>query len=97
MGGDIPENKLVGWCGHSTKTLSPLIERIEADIMGSNLLHADDTPIWALDRSLRNKGLCKGIKQGWIWTYVRNPRPWAGSVSPGAVYRFAPNWMKSTS
>jgi hypothetical protein len=32
------------------KTLSPLIERIEADIMCSDLLHADDTPIRVLDR-----------------------------------------------
>ena len=33
MGADIPESTLVGWCGRSMKTLSPLIERIEADIM----------------------------------------------------------------
>ena len=40
MGADIPESTLVGWCGRAMKTLSPLIERIEADIMGSDLLHA---------------------------------------------------------
>ena len=45
MGVDIPESTLVGWCGRAMKTLSPLIERIEADIMASDLLHADDTPI----------------------------------------------------
>ena len=36
MGADIPESTLVGWCGRSMKTLSPLIERIEADNMGSD-------------------------------------------------------------
>eukprot|EP00919_Chromeraceae_sp_WS-2016_P064708 GHVR01153312.1.p1 GENE.GHVR01153312.1~~GHVR01153312.1.p1 ORF type:complete len:208 (+),score=28.77 GHVR01153312.1:958-1581(+) len=91
MGADIPESTLVGWCGRSMKTLSPLIERIEADIMGSDLLHADDTPIRVLDRSKRDKGLGKGVKQGRIWTYVRDQRPWAGASPPGAVYRFAPN------
>ena len=94
MGADIPESTLVGWCGRAMKTLSPLIERIEADIMGSDLLHADDTPTRVLDRSLRDKGLGKGVRQGRVWAYVRNQRPWAGSSPPGAVYRFAPNWKE---
>ena len=83
MGADIPESTLVGWCGRSMKTLSPLIERIEADIMGSDLLHADDTPIRVLDRSKRDKGLGKGVKQGRIWAYVRDQRSWAGASPPG--------------
>ena len=94
MGADIPESTLVGWCGRSMKTLSPLIERIEADIMCSDLLHADDTPIRVLDRSKRDKGLGKGVKQGRIWAYVRDQRPWVGASLPGAVYRFAPNWKE---
>jgi len=94
MGADIPESTLVGWCGRAMKTLSPLIERIEADIMASDLLHADDTPIRVLDRSLRDKGLGKGVRQGRIWAYVRDQRPWAGASPPGAVYRFAPNWKE---
>jgi transposase len=94
MGADIPETTLVGWCGRAMKTLSPLIERIEADIMGSDLLHADDTPIRVLDRSLRDKGLGKGVRQGRIWAYVRDQRPWAGSSPPGAIYYFAPDWKE---
>ena len=94
MGADIPESTLAGWCGRAMKTLSPLIERIEADIMGSDLLHADDTPIRVLDRSMRDKGPGKGVRQGRIWAYVRDQRPWAGSSPPGAVYRFAPDWKE---
>lgn len=94
MGADIPESTLVGWCGRAMKTLQPLIERIEADIMGSDLLHADDTPIRVLDRSLRDKGLGKGVKRGRIWAYVRDQRPWAGSAPPGAIYYFAPDWKE---
>ena len=70
MGADIPESTLVGRCGRAMKTLSPLIERSEADIMASDLLHADDTPIRVLDRSLRDKGLGRGVRQGRIWAYA---------------------------
>lgn len=94
MGADIPESTLVGWCGRAMKTLQPLIERIEVDIMASDLLHADDTPIRVLDRSLRDRGLGKGVRQGRIWAYVRDQRPWAGASPPGAVYRFAPDWKE---
>ena len=94
MGADIPETTLVGWCGRAMKVLQPLIEKIEADIMASDLLHADDTPIRVLDRGQRDKGLGKGIKQGRIWAYVRDQRPWAGASPPGAVYRFAPDWKE---
>lgn len=31
------------------------------------------------------------MKQGRIWAYVRDQRPWAGSAPPGAVYYFAPD------
>lgn len=70
---------------------APLIERIEADIITSDILHADDTPIRVLDRSAKSKGLGKGVKQGRIWTYVRDQRSWVGKAPPGAVYYFSPD------
>ena len=73
------------------RTLAPLIERIEANVMASDVLHADDTPIQVLNRSAKSKGLGKGVKQGRIWTYVRDQRPWAGQAPPGAVYYFSPD------
>ncbi|MCJ8336064.1 MAG: IS66 family transposase [Epibacterium sp.] len=91
MGADIPDTTLVDWCGAAMRTLLPLIERIEADIMTSDILHADDTPIRVLDRSAKSKGLGKGVKQGRIWTYVRDQRPWVGKAPPGAVYYFSPD------
>jgi transposase/uncharacterized protein YukE len=94
MGADIPDTTLVDWCGGAMKALAPLIEKIEAEIMASNLLHADDTPIRVLDRGRRDKGLGKGVKKGRIWAYVRDQRPWAGTAPPGAVYHFAPDWKE---
>lgn len=94
MGADIPDSTLVDWCGRAMKVLQPLTERIEAEVMASDLLHADDTPIRVLDKSLRDRGLGKGVKKGRIWAYVRDQRPWAGTAPPGVVYRFAPDWKE---
>ena len=92
MGADIPDSTLVDWCGRAMRVLQPLVERIETAIMGSDLLHADHTPIRVLDRTMRDHGLGKGVKKGRIWAYVRDQRPFAGLAPPGAVYHFAPDW-----
>lgn len=76
------------------RVLQLLIERIEAAVMASDLLHADDTPIRVLDRSLRDRGLGKGVKKGRIWAYVRDQRPWSGAAPPGVAYHFAPDWKE---
>ena len=94
LGADIPDSTLVDWCGRACKVLAPLADRIATRIMASDLLHADDTPIRVLDRSLRDKGLGKGVRKGRIWAYVRDQRPWAGAAPPGAVYYFAPDWKE---
>ncbi len=91
MGADIPDTTLVDWCGRAMKTLQPLTDLIGSEIMASDLLQADDTPIRVLDRSRRKAGLGKGVKQGRIWVYVRDQRPWAGTAPPGAVYYFSPD------
>ena len=91
MGADIPDTTLVDWCGRAMRVLQPLTDRIEAEIMASDVLHADDTPIRVLDRSRRDKGLGKGVKQGRVWAYVRDQRPWSGAAPPGAVYYFSPD------
>ncbi|WVX46952.1 IS66 family transposase ISCARN48 [Roseobacter fucihabitans] len=54
----------------------------------------DDTPIRVPDRSRRDKGPGKGVKQGRIRACVQDQRPWAGGAPPGAVYRFAPDWKE---
>jgi transposase len=89
MGADIPSSTLVDWCGQGMRVLAPLIARIREEVMASDRLHADDTPIKVLDPSRRARGIGKGIKEGRIWTYVRDDRPWGGSAPPGAVYYFS--------
>lgn len=91
MGADIPDSTLLDWCGRAMKALAPVIERIEAEVLAAPILHADDTPIRVLDRSRRDRGLGKGVKQGRVWAYVSDQRPWAGAAPPGVVYRFSPD------
>ena len=40
MGADIPDSTLVDGCGRAMKVLRPPTERIEAEVMASDLLHA---------------------------------------------------------
>ena len=91
MGADIPDTTLVDWCGRSMRTLTPLVDLISKEIMASDRLHADDSPIRVLDRSRRAAGFDKNVREGRIWVYVRDDRPWAGTSPPGAVYRFSPD------
>lgn len=92
MGADIPRSTLADWCGRSMRILQPVIDRIEASVLGSDILHADDTPIRVLAPERRAKGIGKGVMQGRIWGYVCDQRPWAGTAPPGVLYRYAPNW-----
>lgn len=92
MGADIPRSTLGDWCGRAMRMLLPVIDRIEASVLSSEILHADDTPIRVLAPERRVKGIGKGVKQGRIWGYVCDQRPWAGAAPPGVVYRYAPNW-----
>jgi len=92
MGADIPRSTLADWCGRAMRILQPVIDQVEASVLGSDILHADDTPIRVLAPERRARGIGKGVMQGRIWGYVCDQRPWAGTAPPGVVYRYAPNW-----
>ena len=89
MGATIPASTLVDWCGQGVRVLEPLVERIRANILASDRLHADDTPVRVLDPSKRINGIGKGVKEGRIWTYVRDDRSWGSTAPPGAAYFFS--------
>jgi transposase len=92
LGADIPRSTLIDWCGQAVATLRPLSHLIKAEIMRCDRLHVDDTPIKVLDLSRRGAdGQGRGVKEGRIWVYVRDDRPWGGSDPPGAAYYFSPD------
>jgi transposase len=91
-GVEIPRSTLIDWCGAAVAALGPLSERIKAGVMSADRLHADDTPIQVLDttRTKTTPG-SPAVKEGRIWVYVRDDRPWGGSDPPAVAYCFSPD------
>ena len=92
QGADIPRSTLIDWCGQAVTVLRPLVERVRAEVMRSDRLHADDTPVQVLDTTVRQtRGKAKAVKEGRLWVYVRDDRPWGGTDPPVAAYYFSPD------
>jgi transposase len=92
LGADIPRSTLIDGCGAGIATLRPLSDLIKAEIFRTDRLHVDDTPIKVLDLSRKSADpMTKGVKEGRIWVYVRDARPWGGGDPPGVAYYFSAN------
>ena len=73
---------LSGWVGATAAALKPLVDALAAEIMASDTLHVDDTPVPVLA-----PGTGK-TKTGRLWVYVRDERPFAGARPPAALFRY---------
>jgi transposase len=60
-------------------TLKPLGDAIQAHVLATERIDADDTPVKVLA-----KGKCRN---GRLWTVVRDDRPFVGSDLPAASDR----------
>lgn len=76
---------LSGWVGATAAALAPLVEALRRDVMASDVLHGDDTPVPVLA-----PGAGK-TKTGRLWTYVRDERPHGGERPPGAMFFYSPD------
>ncbi len=76
---------LSGWVGATAAALQPLIDALAAEVMASDALHVDDTPVPVLA-----PGTGK-TKTGRLWTYVRDERPFAGDRPPAALFFYSPD------
>jgi transposase len=76
---------LSGWVGATAAALQPLVDALATNVMGSDTLHVDDTPVPVLA-----PGTGK-TKTGRLWTYVRDERPFAGSRPPAALFCYSPD------
>ena len=74
---------LSGWVGATAAALKPLVDALAAEIMASDTLHVDDTPVPVLA-----PGTGK-TKTGRLWVYVRDERPFAGARPPAALFRYS--------
>ena len=71
------------------KTLAPLIERIEADIMASDLLMLMILPSVCWMRRPRNKRPAKRSSKGKLG-FTRDQQSWVGQAPPNAFCCFPP-------
>ena len=73
-----PRSTLAAWGGQTGAQLMPLYEAHRAFVLGSRVVHADETPI-----SLLDPGAGK-TKKGYMWAYARG----AYERVPGVVFYF---------
>ncbi len=84
-GVNLETSTLSGWVGATAAALQPLIDALAGEVMVSDTLHVDDTPVPVLA-----PGTGK-TKTGRLWTYVRDERPFAGSRPPAALFFYSPD------
>ena len=82
-GVDLERSTLADWVGRSVALLDPLIEALRKDVLASDVLHGDDTPVPVL-----SPGLGK-TKTGRLWTYVRDGRLHGSNEPPAAVFFYS--------
>jgi hypothetical protein len=71
--------------GRSAALLDPLVAALRREVMASDVIHGDDTPVPVLA-----PGLGK-TKTGRLWTYVRDGRPCGSKQPPAAVFFYSPD------
>lgn len=82
---ELETSTLSGWVGATTAALAPLNEALGVEVIASETLHGDDTPVPVLA-----PGSGK-TKTGRLWTYVRDERPFAGARPPAALFFYSPD------
>jgi transposase len=84
-GVSLETSTLSGWVGATAAALQPLIDALATEVMASDTLHVDDTPVPVLA-----PGTGK-TKTGRLWTYVRDERPFVGDRPPAALFFYSPD------
>jgi len=82
-GVELETSTLSGWVGATTAALAPLTEVLAADVMASETLYGDDTPVPVLAPGNGR------TKTGRMWTYVRDERPFGGAGPPAALFFYS--------
>ena len=85
QGVELERSTLAGWVGGACWWLDALHERLGKDILASDHLFADDTPLPVLDPGRRR------TRTGRLWVYARDQRGWSGSDPPAAIYFYEPD------
>ena len=84
-GVSLDRSLLAQWVALCLRLLRPLVEALARHVLMAEKLHADDTPLPVLEPG-RGR-----TRRGYLWTYVRDERPWASGVPPAVWYQYSPN------
>ena len=84
-GVELERSTLADWVGRSAALLDPLVAALRKEVMASDVLHGDDTPVPVLA-----PGLGK-TKTGRLWAYVRDGRPHGSDRPPAAAFFYSPD------
>jgi transposase len=84
-GVDLETSTLSDWVGAAEAALRPLTETLTAEVMASETLHGDDTPVPVLSPGLGR------TRTGRLWVYVRDERPHGGQRPPAALFFYSPD------
>jgi transposase len=85
QGIDLERSTLAEWVGRASALLAPLVEALRKDVMSSDVLHGDDTPVPVLAPGTGR------TKTGRLWTYVRDGQPHGDKRPPAAAYYYSPD------
>jgi hypothetical protein len=81
----LDRTRLAQWVGASSRLMSPLVEALRRYVMRPGRVHADDTPMPVLDPG-RGR-----VKRGYLWSYVRDERPFGGTDPPAVWFAYSPD------
>ena len=76
---DLARSTLCDWARQSADALSPLYDEMVRDVLGSKVIHTDDTPVDVQDKSLGK------TRTGRFWVYLGDP------PHPQIVFDYTPS------
>jgi transposase len=78
---DLSVSTLADQVGGCAALLRPIYELIRTHVFAGDRVHGDDTPVPVLAKHQ--------TRQGRLWTYVRDDKPFAGRAPPAAVFFYS--------
>jgi transposase len=79
---ELGRNLMAGWMGHVGFHLEPLADRLFQLVRDGDRIFADETTLPVLSPG-RGR-----TRTGYLWTYLKDDRPYGGAGPPIVVYRF---------
>jgi transposase len=92
---NIPYSTLTDWVSRTVALITPLYECVKKNILQSNYLHADESPVKVLDKDKKGDASTGSAHRGYFWVYHNSVermvlfdyRPGRGREGPAALLK----------